>query len=454
MAERLLIFGGTGDLAGRYLLPALARLLQLGLLPGGMRIIGLSRQPWGSERYREWAQRRLADYASGVDSASLEELITRLEYQQADVSDPDQVTRLARGDGPIIAYLALPPALFPTVVTGLGSAGLQPRSRVVVEKPFGEDLESARRLNELLHSHFSETSVFRFDHFLGHQTVQNILGLRFANRVFEPLWNREHIERVEIIWEETLGLEGRAGYYDHTGALRDMLQNHLLQLLSLVAMEPPATLSERDLRDRKAELLRAVRTPTPEEVERDTIRARYSAGSVEGRPVPAYVDEEGVDPDRRTETFVQVILYVQNWRWAGVPFLLRSGKAMAKKRQEIIMHYRSVPHLAFGETKQPSSNVLVLGLRPDRITLDVNINGPGDVFSLERTRLSTMLAPQEVPPYGRLLLDVLEGEQTFTIRDDEAEESWRIVEPILAAWRAERVRLQEYPAGSAGPGPL
>jgi glucose-6-phosphate 1-dehydrogenase len=446
---RFVVFGGTGDLMARYLLPALARLLELDLLPPDTSIVGAARDEWDDERFAEWAADALGEHGE-VEQDAIERMRPLLSYRKADATDEKEVGRAVRGEGPVIAYLALPPAVFPAAVKALAAAGLEEGSRVVVEKPFGEDLASARSLNDLLHEHFPEEAVYRSDHFLGHQTAQNILGLRFANRTFEPLWNRDHVERVEIIWDETLALEGRAGYYDSTGALRDMLQNHLLQLLTLLAMEPPATLSERDLRDRKAELLRAVRTPTLEEAREDSLRARYTAGTVEGREVPSYVAEEGVDPERRTETLAQMTVHIDNWRWAGVPFRLRSGKALAEKRYEMVLHYRPVPHLAFGQREQPAVNRLILGLEPDRISLDLNVNGAGDVFCLEPTRLSAELAPQGLPPYGRLLLDVLEGDQTFTIRDDEAEESWRIVEPILQAWKEGLVPLREYEAGAHG----
>jgi glucose-6-phosphate 1-dehydrogenase len=280
--------------------------------------------------------------------------------------------------------------------------------------------------------------------------VHNVLGLRFANRLFEPLWNREHIDRVEIVWEETLALEGRAGYYDAAGALKDMIQNHLLQLLCLVGMEPPATLRERDLRDRKVELLRAVRGPSPEEAGRQTIRARYSAGRIGDREVPAYAEEEGVDPERGTETFAEVTLTVDNPRWSGVPFVLRSGKALSQDRAEVAIRFRPASHSTFGQQAEP--NVLRLRLEPDSVSLGVNVNGPGDPFVLEKIELSAELAPQGMPAYARLLLDALEGDPTLSIRADEAEESWRIVEPVLRAWEQDRVPLLEYPAGSDGPG--
>jgi glucose-6-phosphate 1-dehydrogenase len=350
-----------------------------------------------------------------------------------------------------VAYLALPPAVFAPTIEALAASGLPDGSRLVVEKPFGEDLTSAQALNHLLHRTVPESAVFRVDHFLGMQTVQNILGLRFANRVFEPLWNGQHIASVEIIWDETLTLEGRASYYDAAGALRDMLQNHLLQLLCLVAMEPPPTLDARDLRDHKVGVLRAVRRLTPAAVAAQTVRGRYSAGRIGARVVPAYVEEPGVDPRRGTETFAQVTLAIDNWRWAGVPFTLRSGKALHRERREVAIYFKPVPHLAFGQRTQPQGNVLRLTFDPDRVALGLNINGSGDPFALAPVELDLTLAPQELPAYARLLLDVVRGDPTLSIRDDEAEESWRIVEPILDAWAAGSVPLGEYPAGSTGP---
>ena len=272
--------------------------------------------------------------------------------------------------------------------------------------------------------------------------------MRFANRVFEPLWSHQHIERVELYWDETLALEGRASYYDTAGALRDVVQNHLLQLLCLIAMEPPVTFDERNLRDRKLDVLRAVRRLSPKEVERRTVRARYGAGRIGGRDIPAYVEEESVDPARETETFAQVTLMIDNWRWAGVPFVLHTGKALGNERFEVAVRLKPVSHLLFGH--EPLPNVLTLQLVPDRVALTVNINGPGDPFDLERIELDAELAGQDLPPYGRLLSDILEGHPTFSIRGDEAEEAWRIVEPILEGWAQGLVPLLEYPAGSDG----
>jgi glucose-6-phosphate 1-dehydrogenase len=336
----------------------------------------------------------------------------------------------------------------------LAASGLPKGSKLVVEKPFGTDLASAADLNRLLHESLPERDVFRLDHFLGKQTGQNILGLRFANRVFEPAWHAQHGERVEIVWDETLTAAGRASFYDGTGALRDMVQNHLLQLLALIAMEPLHSLDERTLRDRKVGVFRAVRRLSNEEIDRRTVRGRYGQGILGEREVAAYVDEAGVDPGRNTETFAQVALSIDNWRWAGVPFVLRTGKALGRNRRELLVHFKPVPHVAFGPEIQPPPNVLTLELAPDRITLSVNVNRPCDLFELEQVALGRSFGPEGLPAYARLLLDVLNGDPTLSIRDDEAEESWRIVEPILARWAEGGVPLVEYAAGSQGPARL
>ncbi len=452
MIRRLVIFGATGDLASRKLLPALARLHEVGRLPGGLAIVAAAREAWDTSMMRAHMTERLAQHAADIDPASRHAVVSALVYHRADAGNPTDVERvLGEAREPVVVYLALPPSVFEGAVRAVAGLRLPEGSAIVVEKPFGENLESARRLNRLLRGAFPETAVFRMDHFLGMQTVQNILGLRFANRVFEPVWNRGHVERVEIIWDETLALEGRAGYYDAAGALRDMIQNHLLQLLCLVGMEAPASLHERDFRDRKIDVLRAVRRLSPEEVLHRTFRARYEAGRIGERRLPAYAAEAGVDPSRQTETFAQVSLSIDNWRWAGVPFLLRTGKALARDRREIAIHFQPVPHLVFGRETDPTPNVLRLQLDPDRMSLGVNINGPGDPFELDSVELDRDLGPQEMSAYARLIMDVLEGDPTLSIRGDEAEESWRIVEPILDAWAAGRVPLGSYPAGAESP---
>lgn len=448
MIERCFVFGATGDLTARSLVPALARLVARDLVPGDLAVVGVAIDDWTTEQLCERLRDGIDRHAPDVPEAVRDALLRRVTYRRADVTDADDVRAVVGVDArPEVYYLALPPRLFPPTVRALAPVPRHAESRLVIEKPFGEDLRSARALNELVHRCFDESAVFRMDHFLGKQTVQNILGLRFANRLFEPVWSHEHIERVEITWDETLGLEGRAGFYDRTGALRDVVQNHLLQLLALVAMEPPASMAARDLRDRKAEVLRAVRRPTDDDVATQTVRARYLAGADH----PSYVDEPGVDAARETETYAAVPLRIDNWRWAGVPFVLRTGKALGADRREIVVHFRAVPHHAFGDGSDARPNVLRLEMSPDRMALGLDVNGAGDPLELEHVELAVALAPQELDAYARLILDVIEGDPTFAIRDDEAEESWRIVEPILDAWRRDVTPLLEYRAGTAGP---
>jgi len=453
-AGRLLVLGATGDLTGRYLLPALVELAMGGHLPSDLDIVGVAREPWDSAAFRGHAAERLARHAAELPAAARDEVVARFSYLAGDVTDASVLAAAVQGrDAPVVAYLALPPAVFPPAILGLATVGLPAGSRIVIEKPFGTDLASAQALNRLLHRHFPEEAVFRIDHVLGKQTVQNILGVRFANRLFEPSWNAQNIRRVDIVWDETVALEGRAGYYDGTGALRDMVQNHLLQLLCLVAMEKPATLGEKHLRDRKVELLRAVRRLTPAEVATHSRRARYSAGSAGGRDVPDYADEPGVDPARRTETFAEVTLAVDNERWRGVPFRLRTGKALDADRRRIAVAFRPVPDGVFGQDGDAPVNRLLLEMDPDRMALDLALNGAGDPFRLEPAELVLTLAPQDLSAYARLLLEAFEGDPALSIRGDEAEECWRIVEPILEPWERGVPPLLSYPAGSAGPPP-
>ncbi|HSK95780.1 MAG TPA: glucose-6-phosphate dehydrogenase, partial [Euzebyales bacterium] len=347
MLDRLVIFGGTGDLAARLLLPALAHLRAAGDLPDTLRILGVGQQDWDRERYRDHVRQALDAHAADLGAAHAW-LLQRIDYASADVTDADAVGHAVSDiDGPWVAYLALPPALFAPTLQAIADVGMPDGSVIAIEKPFGTDLASAQALNALLRRRLGDVTVFRNDHFLHNQTVQNIAGIRFANRLFEPLWNATQVRAVDVTWDETLALEGRAGYYDHAGALRDMLANHLLQIMCLLAMEPPPTFGERDLRDARFAVLRAIPTPDRDEVRRSTVRARYTAGRIGDREVPDYAAERGVDPQRETETFAQMTLAVGNWRWAGVPFTLRTGKAQGADRAEVVIHLRRVPHAVF-----------------------------------------------------------------------------------------------------------
>jgi glucose-6-phosphate 1-dehydrogenase len=449
--DRLVIFGGTGDLTGRYLLAGLAALRGRGYLSEGFELVGASREDWDDEQFRSWASGWLRREASGLDAGAITTLVRASRYRRLDLADPASVAACLAGEGPVAVYLALPPALFPTAVSALLRAGLPADSQVVLEKPFGEDLDSARALNRLLAEFVDERHVFRVDHFLAMTTVQNVLGTRLANRVLEPIWNSAHIDEIEIIWEESLALEGRAGYYDHVGALKDMVQNHLLQLLCLVAMEPPISLGERDLRDRKVDVLRSVRPLEDDDVATDTRRARYRAGRVGDRDVPAYVEEDGVTPENGTETFAEVALELDSWRWSGTSFRLRTGKAMAEDRKELVVHFRPAPHLLFRHSQGPAANRLRFGLEPEGLTLELTGTGPSVALGLVPLTLSAEMEPPELPAYGRILLDVLSGNSALSIRADEAEESWRVVTPVLEGWSRNLAPLEEYDAGSNGP---
>ena len=450
MIDRLVIFGATGDLTARYLLPGLAALRSAGLLSERFRLTGAGREDWDDEQFRSWAAAQLDRHASHLPADVRHAVVAASAYRQADVREHESVAAAIAGDGPVAAYLALPPPVFPSAISALRAAGLPADSRVVLEKPFGEDLASAVSLNGVLAEGMSEEEVFRVDHFLAMTTVQNLLGLRLANRILEPTWNSLHIAEVDIVWEESLALEGRAGYYDGVGALKDMVQNHLLQLLCLIAMEPPVSMGERDLRDHKVDVLRQIHPLTPDDAIRSSRRARYTAGQIGDREVPAYVSEKGVDASLGTETFAELHLEVDNWRWLGTKFRLRTGKALAGDRKEVLVRFREVPHLPQGVAVRPAANVLRIGLEPETLTL--GLTGVGTrVGNLSPLNLTAELETPHLPAYGQLLLDILNERVALSIRGDEAEESWRVVTPVLEAWSAGMVPMEEYPAGSQGP---
>jgi glucose-6-phosphate 1-dehydrogenase len=448
--NRLAIFGATGDLTARYLLPAIAALRATGKTGDAFQLIAAGRDDWSSSQFRDWADAQLARHAGDLPATIRAAVSSPATYRQADVTDPASVADVIAGDEPVACYLALPPAVFPGAVSALHDAGLPAGSRIVLEKPFGEDLGSAVELNRLLAETLPEEAVFRVDHFLAMTTVQNLLGTRLANRVFEPTWNSAHIAEIDIVWDETLALEGRAGYYDGVGALKDMVQNHLLQLLCLVAMEPPISLSERDLRDRKVDVLRSVRPLAGDDIARGTRRGQYTAGRIGDRDVPAYADEDGVDPAHRTETFAEIELRLDNWRWSDTVFRLRTGKALRRDRKEVAVRFRHVPHLPFAHRGHEEPNLLRFGLDPENVSLELTGIGPR-AQALSPMSLTAQLEPPELPAYGQLLHSVLSGDSALAIRGDEAEESWRVVSPVLEVWAKDVVPLQDYPAGSDGP---
>ncbi|OZF41996.1 glucose-6-phosphate dehydrogenase [Rhodococcus sp. 14-2470-1a] len=445
MIDTLVILGGDGDLTGRLLLPALAHLAADGGAIPNIRAVG--RQDFDDDAYQAWAGEQLGEHAAASTEKSWDALIDGTSYRVGDVTDPAALrTALDGVDGPVVVYLALPNTIFAATLRALAEISVPEGSVVAVEKPFGVDRSDAAELNKILHRIVPETSTFRIDHFIAKRTVLNVLGLRFGNRLFEPVWNHHHVEAVEIVYDEELGLEGRAGYYDTAGALRDMLQNHLLQLLALVAMEPPQSFDALTLPARKADALRSVRTVDPV----DSIRARYTAGTVGDRTLGDYAEQDGVDPERTTETYAELRLYIDNWRWTGVPFVLRTGKALGAVRKEICVRFKPVPHSPF-EGPHPDPNELRLTLDTDGIALDLDLNGEGDPFDLERHTFTVEPHESTVPAYATVLRTMLAGDSSLSISDIEAEQSWRIVEDVLAAWDNNEIALQEYEAGSDGP---
>ncbi len=445
----LLLLGASGDLAGRLLLPALGQLLDAEPDRLGLTLVGSGSEDWDAAT---WADRLRTSFASAqVSQATVDAVLARTHYERCDVTDPAALGALIATCPPAPAlYFALPPAVTAKACTGLKGVPLPPGTALVLEKPFGLDQASAASLNTLLAGLVPEESIHRVDHFLGRSTVLNLIGLRFANRLLEPVWNAEHVESVDIVFDEQLTLENRARYYDRAGALVDMIQSHLLQVLALVAMEPPAEVDSLEMRDAMSVALRACRL-WGEDPATAGRRARYTAGSIDGRKVPDYAEEPGVDPAHHTETLAEITVEIANWRWAGVPFRLRSGKALGERRKEIVITFKPVPHLPGGLTGSPSPNQLRLLMGPDRLALGLNVNGPGDPMELDHASLETDLLAGRLPAYGEVLAGVLDGDPLLAVRGDTAEQCWRIVDPVIAAWLENRAPLEAYAAGSAGP---
>jgi glucose-6-phosphate 1-dehydrogenase len=455
------ILGASGDLTRRLLFPALHRLMALKRVAPTTKIIGYAMDDLTTEAFVANLHDAVTQFGGSVDEDVWPQIVANTVYVKGDLT-PEAVQRLAPlVHGKAIFYLALPPPLFGRAATSLGSAGLADESsgprRLVVEKPFGTSSASARTLQQELRTHWEEPQIFRIDHFLGKETVQNLLVFRLANRFVEAIWNTGNIRQVQITAAETLGLEGRWRYYDEAGALRDMLQNHLMQLFALCAMEPPSLWDGEVLREHKVELLRSVRAVPPEAAASASVRGQYTAGTSGGAPVIAYRTEDHIAPDSRTETYAAVRLFVDNWRWQGVPFYMRSGKRMSSNCTEIALELREPPSLLFQDADGiVPGNWIVLRLRPDEtIEFDAVAKRPGLGLSTERVTLSTTdrnAGGAEYSAYEQLLLDVVAGDRSLFIRGDEAMEAWRIVQPILDAWAAGGAPVF-YASGTDGPPP-
>ena len=466
----LVIFGASGDLAARKLLPAVYNLLLAGLLPQRLRVIGVSRDEH-LDAFRKRTREALETYSrTELTEESWAALEPKLEFVYGDFTDPKMFEELAAqisegdADEPMqrVFYLAVAPSFFGTIAKGLHSVGLgrdaDPPTRLLVEKPFGHDLDSALELNAELSEAFDESQIFRIDHYLGKETVQNVQVLRFANGILEPVWNRRYVEQVQITVAEDIGIGHRASYYESSGALRDVVQNHAMQLVALTAMEPPVRFDADTIRDEKVKLLRSVRRYEASEVPDYVVRGQYARGWVGGEEVPGYLEEEGVAPDSRTETFVAMRVEIDNWRWAGTPFYVRAGKRLPRRVTEIAIRFRPVPHLPFAPTDQTGDvepNELVLAVQPDEgASLRIVAKVPGQTMNVRPVQMefsygeSFLSASPEA--YERLLHDALRGDATLFTRADEVEEEWKVVDPILESW-ASGPPPTPYEAGSQGP---
>jgi glucose-6-phosphate 1-dehydrogenase len=446
----MLLFGASGDLTSRLLLPAVAQLAESGLLPDGFTIVGAARRSWSDDDFAEHISTELEKHST-VTPAARKAVLGMLSYQSLDVTASKEVSRLVGEDHPdTLVYLALRPSLFQPVLSALTASRLNGRDAVAIEKPFGTDLESARALNEMIRVDLPAPTIFRVDHFLSDELVLRVMVLRFLNQIFEPTWNATHVDHVDISWLESLTLEGRAGYYDTAGALKDMVQNHLVEVMTLVLMEQPAHVDAHSLRSARVEALRGVATPEPERIRTDTVRARYTAGRIGSREVPSYVDEPGVDPARNTETYASLTLEVENARWFGVPFTLRSGKSLPADTAEIAIHFRPLPKYMLRRWPGVEPNVLRLGLNAPYLRLDTTLNGASRLPENQQLEVRSEASGRSA--YSNLILQMLRGNPTLFIRGDEAEEAWRIIDPVVSAWAAGQVDMQEYQAGTAPPG--
>ena len=462
----LVVFGASGDLTHKKIMPALYALAIRRLLPERFAIIGVARTDGDTETFRKDMQGAVQQHARDPFRQDVwDELAAKLHWLTTDFADAggedklhtlvDKLDKKEKLGGNRVFYLAVPPPAFPTIVDALGKRREERGwTRIVVEKPFGHDLESAKELTAKLREYFQEDQIFRIDHYLGKETVQNMLALRFANGIFEPIWNRQFVDHVQITVAESIGIEGRAGYYEQAGAIRDIFQNHLLQLLALTAMEPPIDFTSDNVHNEKVKVLQALHAPEPKSV----VRGQYGRGFVEGEEVVAYREEEGVAPDSMTETFVAAKLYVDNWRWADTPFYVRMGKRLARRETTIAIQFKRAPHPPFEETAAEGlrPNVLLVHIQPDEgVSLAIGAKVPGQGMTIRTVHMDFLYGgtfrtgmPEA---YERLILDTMLGDSTLFTRADEVEEQWMLVDAIVAGWERDKPAFPNYPAGTWGP---
>lgn len=467
----IIIFGASGDLTRRKLIPAIYELYKQNNLPEKFAVLGTASTEFTDPEFRDAMKSAILANESTADEAKINDFTAKLSYFRMDFKDTSMYNELSLRirnlsgtcgtECNYIFYLATIPSLFAEISLNLGRAGLNRSSngysRIIVEKPFGYDLGSAIELNKIMHTNFEESQIYRIDHYLGKETVLNILATRFANGIFEPIWNRNYVHHIEVTSAENFGIENRGGFYETSGALRDMIQSHLLKLVSLIAMEPPSTFEPDAIRNELLKVLQSLRKLKPEEVEENVIRGQYIASTIKGRKIKGYREEKGVAPDSRTETYAAIKFYIDNWRWGGVPFYIRTGKQLPTRVTEAVIHFRKTPHFLFKESLNISDNQLILRIQPDEgILLKFGMKEPGSGFKIHNVNMDfhySDISNVNIPEaYERLIYDCMIGDSTLFLRADAVEEAWKFVEPIQKAWADDQnVKIYGYPAGTWGP---